>query len=59
MYRLIVSGVTKTLWSSYSSNTSKSYSSNTSNNKKTNTAKVRCCRACGRPDTICKSPVYY
>ena len=50
---------TKTLWSSYSSNTSKSYSSNTSNNKKTNTAKVRCCRACGRPDTICKSPVYY
>ena len=55
----IYTSTTKTLWSSYSSNTSKSYSSNTSNNKKTNTAKVRCCRACGRPDTICKSPVYY
>lgn len=22
-------------------------------------AKVRCCRACGRPDYICPSPIYY
>ena len=38
---------------------SKSNTNNKSNTVNQNSHKVRCCRACGRPDYICPSPVYY
>lgn len=60
MYRLIVSGGTKTLWSSCTSDAfDKTKTKNIKVTPKSNTTKVRCCHACDRPDKICKSPVYY
>ena len=44
---------------SNSKNNIKSNTNNKSNTINQNSHKVRCCRACGRPDYICPSPVYY
>ena len=44
---------------SNSKNNIKSNTNNKSNTVNQNSHKVRCCRACGRPDYICPSPVYY
>ena len=44
---------------SNSKNNIKSNTNNKSNTVNQNSHKVRCCRACGRPDYICPSPMYY
>ena len=44
---------------SNSKNNIKSNTNNKSNTVNQNSHKVRCCRACRRPDYICPSPVYY
>ena len=44
---------------SNSKNNIKSNTNNKSNTVNQNSHKVRCCTACGRPDYICPSPVYY